>query len=225
MSAADRHTPAHPSLAQQTLEQLIAARIVPVVRTRSTETAARASDWLGEAGLTALEITLTVPDAPALIARLVARDGLCVGAGTVLDADQARACIDVGSRFVVSPCIVPEVAAVCHKNGILYLPGILTPTELRTAVEMGAPAVKVFPASSIGGPGHLKALRSVFPDVLLMPTGGIDAGTVAAYFAAGAACVGMGGKLMDEAALERGDRDAIIAAARQALDAIGGAKR
>jgi 2-dehydro-3-deoxyphosphogluconate aldolase/(4S)-4-hydroxy-2-oxoglutarate aldolase len=191
------------------LQQLRAARVVPVVRTRSAAHAETAVDWLRASGVRIFEITMTIPGAVALIGRLAADPSLLVGAGTVPDAATARACLDAGARFLVAPWVDPALAEPCRAAGALLMLGALTPTEVRAALAAGADVVKVFPASSAGGPGHIKALASVFPGVAFCPTGGVEPGNVAAYLAAGAAFVGMGGALVDEARIAAGDRAAI----------------
>ncbi len=199
------------------LERLRAARVVPVVRTPTAALAATAVGWLREAGLTVFEITLTIPDAQALIRELAADPALLIGAGTVPDRAAAEACLDAGARFIVSPWVDASLAAPCAAAGAAFLPGALTPTEVRAALAAGADAVKIFPASSVGGPAHVAALRSVFPGVAFCPTGGIGVGDVAAYLGAGAAFVGMGGALVDAKRIAAGDRAAIVAAARAVL--------
>ena len=199
------------------IPRLTAARVVPVVRTRATAHAATAVRWLREAGIGIVEITMTIPDAPALIRELSADPSLLVGAGTVPDRATAAACLAAGASFIVAPWIDPSLAEPCRAAGALLMLGAVTPTEVRAAVTAGAEAVKVFPAASVGGPGHIRALRSVFPHVAFCPTGGVEPGNVAAYLAAGAAFVGMGGALVDEARIAAGDRAAIQAAARQVL--------
>ncbi|CAH2604054.1 4-Hydroxy-2-oxoglutarate aldolase [Rhodovastum atsumiense] len=199
------------------LASLRAARVVPVVRTRNSAHAATAVQWLREAGLTVFEITMTIPDAPALIRELAAEPGVLVGAGTVPDARTAELCLAAGARFIVAPWVDPALAAPCRAARAALLLGAVTPTEVRAALAAGADAVKIFPAASAGGPGHLKALVSVFPHVTFCPTGGVDSGNVAAYIAAGAAFVGMGGNLVDEARIAAGDKATIQAAARAIL--------
>lgn len=196
--------------------QLRAARIIPVIRTSTAALAATAVDWLREVGITTIEITLTTPDAVALIRDLAADPALLVGAGTVPDAAAAQACLEAGAKFLVTPWVDPEVCAVARAADAAMLPGAFTPTEVRAALKAGADAVKIFPASS-GGPAHLKALRSVFPGVSFCPTGGVDPRNTAEWFAAGAAFVGMGGKLADEALVAAGDKAALQAAAKAAL--------
>ena len=135
------------------------------------------------------------------------------------DATAAEACLHAGARFLVTPWVDPAVIHAARQAGAAALPGALTPTEVRAALAAGADAVKIFPASSAGGPAHIKALCSVFPGVAFCPTGGVDATTLPAYLAAGAAFVGIGGKLVDEAKLAAGDKAAILAAARAAMGA------
>ena len=199
------------------LDRLRNARVVPVVRTRSAAIAATGIGWLRDAGLTVFEVTMTIPDAPALIRDLARDPSLLVGAGTVADAATARACLDAGARFIVAPWIDPALAAPCREAGALLMLGAMTPTEVRAARAAGADVVKIFPAASAGGPAHVKALASVFPGVAFCPTGGVEPGNVAAYLAAGAAFVGMGGNLVDDKRIAAGDRAAITAAARQLL--------
>jgi 2-dehydro-3-deoxyphosphogluconate aldolase/(4S)-4-hydroxy-2-oxoglutarate aldolase len=184
---------------------------------RSAMHAETAVDWLRASGVRIFEITMTIPGAVALIGRLAADPSLLVGAGTVPDVATAVACLDAGARFLVAPWVDPALADPCRTAGALLMLGALTPTEVRAALAAGADVVKVFPASSAGGPGHIKALASVFPGVAFCPTGGVEPGNVAAYLAAGAAFVGMGGALVDEARIAAGDRAAIEAAARAVL--------
>jgi 2-dehydro-3-deoxyphosphogluconate aldolase/(4S)-4-hydroxy-2-oxoglutarate aldolase len=188
-----------------------------VVRTSTPELAARAVEWLREAGITVFEITMTVPDAPALIRKLSADPALLVGAGTVPDRATAEACLAAGARFLVAPWVDAAIAAAAREAGAMSLLGAMTPTEVRAALAAGADAVKIFPAASAGGPAHIKALRAVFPDVAFCPTGGVDARNTPDYLAAGAAFVGIGGRLVDEALLAAGNRTAIEAAAREVL--------
>ena len=197
------------------ITRLRAERVVPVVRTRSASLAATAIQWLRDAGLTIFEITMTIPDAPALIRELASDKGLLIGAGTVPDAAMAEACLAAGARFIVAPWVDPTLSAPCRSAGAALLLGALTPTEVRAALAAGADGVKIFPASSLGGPGHIKALASVFPGVAFCPTGGVDPANFTAYLAAGSAFVGMGGALVDEKRIAAGDRAAIQDAARQ----------
>ena len=199
------------------IAQLRAARVVPVIRTSDAATAATVVGWLRAEGLRIFEITLTIPDAPRLIAELAQDPELLIGAGTVPDAGMAKICLDAGARFLVAPWIDASLAGPCRAAGAALMLGALTPTEVRAARMAGADVVKIFPASSAGGPGHIKALASVFPGVAFCPTGGVEPGNVAAYLAAGAAFVGMGGALVDEKSVRAGNREAIAAVARSIL--------
>jgi 2-dehydro-3-deoxyphosphogluconate aldolase/(4S)-4-hydroxy-2-oxoglutarate aldolase len=201
------------------IPRLSAARVVPVVRTHSTAHAATAVQWLREAGMGIFEITMTIPDAPALIRELAADPSLLVGAGTVPDRATAAACLAAGAAFIVAPWVDPDLTKPCREAGALLMLGAVTPTEVRAALAAEASVVKVFPAASVGGPSHIRALRSVFPNVAFCPTGGVEPGNFPAYLTAGAAFVGMGGALVDERHIAAGDRAAIEAAARQVLDA------
>jgi 2-dehydro-3-deoxyphosphogluconate aldolase/(4S)-4-hydroxy-2-oxoglutarate aldolase len=201
------------------LEALRIARVVPVIRTHQARHAATAVQWLRDAGLRVFEITMTIPDAPALIRELSGDPALLIGAGTVRDCATAETCVAAGARFIVAPWIDGSLAEPCRNARALLMLGALTPTEVRAALAAGADVVKVFPASSVGGPAHIRALRSVLPEVAFCPTGGVAPGDVAAFLAAGAAFVGMGGALVDEQRIAAGDRAAIEAAARVATGA------
>lgn len=193
------------------------ARVVPVVRTSTAAHAITACAWLREAGLTVLEITLTTPDAVPLIKELAGEPGLLIGAGTVPDESAAEACLAAGAKFLVTPWVDPAVVTLARSAGAAAMPGAMTPTEIRAALAAGADVVKLFPANSAGGPAHLRAVRAVFPDVAFCPTGGVDASNAPAYLAAGAAFVGMGGKLLDESRIAAGDKEAILRAAREVM--------
>ncbi|WP_439548591.1 bifunctional 4-hydroxy-2-oxoglutarate aldolase/2-dehydro-3-deoxy-phosphogluconate aldolase [Falsiroseomonas sp.] len=216
-------------MSQSLIPRLRQARVIPVVRTSSAALAARAVEWLRASGLTVFEITMTVPDAPALIRDLASDPALLVGAGTVPDRAAAEACLAAGARFLVCPWVDPVVAQAAHNHvvaeaahgaGAIAMLGAMTPTEVRAAIAGGADVVKIFPASSAGGPAHVKALRAVFPDTVFCPTGGVDSRNAPDYLAAGAAFVGIGGRLVDEGLLARGDRAGIEAAARDVLGLI-----
>jgi 2-dehydro-3-deoxyphosphogluconate aldolase/(4S)-4-hydroxy-2-oxoglutarate aldolase len=204
-------------------DRLVAQRVVPVLRLSSSAETERAVDCLVDAGFRVVEITLTVPGAIALIDRLVRRLGAAfvVGAGTVLGLDAARACIDAGAQFLVSPCVVPGIARLAHEAGRAALIGGFTPGEILAAHREGADIVKVFPAST-GGPEHLRAVHAVFPDIALCPTGGVGLQNLEAYFAAGASLVGVGNNILDQQALAAGDSVRVVAHARRFLAREGG---
>ncbi len=202
-------------------DRLVAQRVVPVLRLPSSGDTERAVDCLAEAGFRIFEITLTTPGAIALIDRLARRADWLVGAGTVLDSAAARACLDAGAQFLVSPCVVPSVARIAHDADRAALIGGFSPGEILAAHREGADVVKVFPAAT-GGPEHLRAVHAVFPDILLCPTGGVSLQNLDAWFAAGAALVGVGNNIVDQHALAAGDRARVIAHARRFLEPSAG---
>lgn len=197
--------------------KLRAARVVPVLRMHAPANAATAVAWLREAGITIFEITMTIPDAPALIRELASDPGLTIGAGTVPDERTALRCIEAGARFIVAPWVDPNLTEACADASVALMLGAMTPTEVRAALHNGADVVKIFPASSAGGPAHIKALASVFPGVAFCPTGGVAPAQIPAYLAAGSAFVGIGGALVDESRIAAGDRAAITDAAHAIL--------
>ena len=162
---------------------------------------------------------MTTPDAVRLIGWLRGRaeDGFLIGAGTVLDVDVAKACLDAGADYLVSPCLVPGLAKVAEAKQAIALSGGFTPGEILAAWRDGAAIVKVFPASS-GGPAHLGALHAVFPDVPLCPTGGVSTANMLDYFKSGAVVVGVGNNVIDQKALAAGDRARVVDHAMGFLD-------
>ncbi|MFT5445303.1 MAG: 2-dehydro-3-deoxyphosphogluconate aldolase/(4S)-4-hydroxy-2-oxoglutarate aldolase [Gammaproteobacteria bacterium] len=203
-----------------TLDALVQHGVVPVVRTPNTALALRAVTWLRDAGLGTFEITLTIPDAMSLVRELASDASLHIGVGTVLNATQAEQCVQAGARYLVSPAVCPSVVAPCREAGVPCVLGACTPTEVMSALAAGSAAVKIFPVSSLGGAAHIKALKAVFPDVMLAPTGGIGVDEIATYLGAGSSFVGVGGKLVDVAALQRNDQGAITTAAKTALSQV-----
>ena len=196
--------------------------IVPVVRAANLDEARRAVDAIHAGGIPIIEITMTVPDAPAMIQELVRHYGNSVltGAGTVTTAEQADICINAGAQFLVSPGLSVAVLQTAAKCGILAIPGVLTPTEVMSALEAGAKILKVFPCGSAGGPKHIKALRAPFPHTRLIPTGGVNLSNAAEYFAAGAFALGVGADLVDLVAIRRNELAKIIDMAKTLTDAV-----
>jgi 2-dehydro-3-deoxyphosphogluconate aldolase/(4S)-4-hydroxy-2-oxoglutarate aldolase len=182
------------------------AGVVAVIRMQQPERLRAIVDALGEGGVRALEVTMTVPGAVDLIHSLspTLPSGFLLGAGTVLDAETATRVIDAGATFVVSPILRPAIIEICHRNGIAALPGCFSPTEIMTAWESGADIVKVFPATALG-PAFFKDVRGPLPQVKLMPTGGVTLDNAGDWIRAGAVAVGVGTALLDRAAIERGD--------------------
>jgi 2-dehydro-3-deoxyphosphogluconate aldolase/(4S)-4-hydroxy-2-oxoglutarate aldolase len=181
------------------------AGVIAVIRLTSGSELRAVADALVEGGVTALEVTMTVPDAVALIDRLASSlpASVLVGAGTVLEADTARAVIDAGARFVVSPVFRRPLVDVCHAHDVAVLPGCFTPTEILDAWEAGADLVKVFPATSLG-PGFVKDVRGPLPQLKLVPTGGVSRENAGDWIRAGAVAVGVGTSLLDATAIADG---------------------
>jgi 2-dehydro-3-deoxyphosphogluconate aldolase / (4S)-4-hydroxy-2-oxoglutarate aldolase len=206
----------------QIISRIRAGLLIPVVRTSTAEEALAMSEALAAAAITNLEIPLTVPNAVQVIERLSAQlgDRVMVGAGTVLDARAAQACLAAGARFVVSPGLDLETVAFCRSANLAVFPGALTPTEILTAWKAGADMVKVFPVSSVGGASYIKNIKAPLPQIELCPTGGISVDTAAAYLQAGAAVVGVGGDLVDLQALREGKTAVIAERAARYLDVL-----
>jgi 2-dehydro-3-deoxyphosphogluconate aldolase / (4S)-4-hydroxy-2-oxoglutarate aldolase len=177
-------------------------------------------DALRAGGVPLVEITIDTPGALQAIAR-AASDGLTVGAGTVTTPEEVRAAVDAGAGFLVSPAFVPEMVASALAAGVEPIPGVLSPSELLAARRVGAEAVKVFPAGPAGGPALVRALRGPFPDVPLLPTGGIGPQDVKAFLDAGATCVGLGATLVGSEPPSADGLDAIRSRAADAMAAIG----
>jgi 2-dehydro-3-deoxyphosphogluconate aldolase/(4S)-4-hydroxy-2-oxoglutarate aldolase len=199
--------------------------LIAIVRGRAAEHLDAALDVLVDAGLRSLEITLNTPGALDALRRARARFGadIALGAGTVRGVDAARAAVDAGARYLVSPHTDLAIGQVAQAAGVAWLPGALTPTEIVAAWTAGADAVKLFPAR-LGGPRYLKDLREPLDDIPIVPTGGITAQSIVDWFAAGAAAVGAGGPLMGDA-LSTGDLAGLRERAVLMVDALGVVRR
>lgn len=189
--------------------------IMPVIRAANPAEALRAVEAICAGGISVVEITMTVPDAPRVLREVArANSEFLVGAGTVLNSEQAEICIDAGARFLISPGLSPEVIRTAAKHGVLAIPGAFTPSEVMAAMELGVEVIKIFPCGSGGGPSHIKALRGPFPDCRFVPTGGVSLKNAEDYFAAGAFALGIGSELADLAALRRDEPHKITEAAK-----------
>jgi len=189
-----------------TLQRIINGGIVAVVRSETSAALVKVVQSLAVGGVTAAEVTFTVPDAVDVI-RQIRRDvgdAVVLGAGTVLDPETARAAILAGAEYIVAPTLNLDVIRLCRRYDKVVMPGAFTPTEVLTAWENGADVVKIFPAD-VGGPAYLKALRGPLPQIRLMPTGGVDLSTAESFLKAGACCLGVGGALVDPNAIAKGD--------------------
>jgi 2-dehydro-3-deoxyphosphogluconate aldolase/(4S)-4-hydroxy-2-oxoglutarate aldolase len=173
------------------LAELSARRALCIIRAPEIPDPAGLARTLVEAGLPLVEFALTTPDAPRLIERAARVDGIVLGAGTVMSARDARDAIAAGATFLLTPGLRPAVAEEAARHGVPVVLGAMTPTEVATAVDLGATAVKVFPAARLG-PAYFGDLHGPFPDVPLVATGGLNAGNAAAYLAGGAIAVTAG---------------------------------
>jgi len=208
------------------LKRIHESGLIPVVRAESSDLAMRAVAALKKGGLDVLEVTMTVPGAIEVIRALAEEygDEALIGAGTVLDSETADRCIRAGAQFIVSPALNEDTIAFCGANDVPVFPGALTPTEVVRAWNAGADAVKIFPASAVGGASYLKSLKAPLPQIEMIPTGGVSLATAAGFIAAGAFALGVGADLVDVKAIRSGEADKVTQAARAYLAAVGKAR-
>jgi 2-dehydro-3-deoxyphosphogluconate aldolase/(4S)-4-hydroxy-2-oxoglutarate aldolase len=182
--------------------------IVPAVRVSSTEDALFAVNAVADSGIPIAEITMTTPGAIQVIAELArTRPELIVGAGTVVDMEAARRCLGAGAKFLSSPGLDMEIVEFAVKQNVVVFPGALTPSEILAAWKAGSTFVKVFPCSLLGGPSYIRALRSPFPNIRLIASGGVIQGNAADFILAGAAALGVGRDLVSPEAVRRRELD------------------
>jgi len=200
--------------------------VIPVVRASSADEAIQVVEAIKAGGVSLLEITMTVPGAVQVIEQLTKRfvDEAIVGAGTVLDPETARACINAGAKFIVSPALNLETIACCRELDLPVMPGALTPTEIVQAWNAGADFVKVFPCGAMGGANYIKWLKAPLPQIELVPTGGVTLATAASFIEAGAAAIGVGADLVDVKAIRAGQPEKVTEAARAFIEAISKAR-
>src|ERR1700677_789540 len=205
-----------------TAEILERVGLIPVLRARNAGQAHAVVQAMLAGGVTVVEVTMTVPGAVELLRELKREYGaqLLLGSGTVTTADQAESTIEAGAEFVVSPSFHPDVVAVTRAHKKLSIPGALTPTEVITAWNAGADYVKVFPCSAMGGASYLKSLLAPFPQLKLIPTGGVTHHTAASFLEAGARALGVGSDLVNLAAVDQGHPEVITAVAQAYLKVI-----
>lgn len=198
-----------------TLQQILESGIVAIMRAKSSDQLLAAAEAVLAGGIRAIEVTMTTPGALDVVKQATATFGSKVlfGAGSVLDAETARAAILAGAQFVVCPTFKMETVALCQRYAIPVMPGAYTPTEILTAWEAGASAVKVFP-SSIGGPGYIKAVKAPLPQIRLTAVGGVTIENTADFFRAGVDAVGVGGELVSQKLLDARDFAEITERAR-----------
>jgi 2-dehydro-3-deoxyphosphogluconate aldolase / (4S)-4-hydroxy-2-oxoglutarate aldolase len=209
------------NVSQPTIQQVLQPRKpIAIVRLNDLTEAIKISQALLEGGLTTLEFTLTNKQANEVLTRVRQEfgDALTVGTGTVLDAEQATASIEAGAQFLVTPVLTPNVIEVGKNHGIPVVCGAFTPTEIWQAWKLGATLVKVFPAGQLG-PGYFKDVLAPLPDLLLVPTGGVNLQTCGAFLAAGAYTVAVGSQLINKEMIQRKDWAALTSLARQYVEA------
>jgi len=207
---------------ETTLSAIKQIGIVPVVRTPSAESALRSIEAIYAGGIRAAEITMTVPGAIKALEKLADQfgDKIVLGAGTVLDPETARACMLAGAEFFVTPALNPATIEMCRRYSKPICPGALTPTEVLAAWQAGADVVKVFPCDNVGGAKYIKALKGPFPQIDLIPTGGVSLTTAADFLRAGACAVAVGGELVDAKTIKEGNYEVFTERARQFLEIV-----
>jgi len=210
---------------EEILKILCDVGVIPVVRAKSAEALVDLAKALHAGGIPICEVTLTVPGAIEAIRRVAVAVGkeVLVGVGSVTSAEQVEEAVAAGAQFIVGPVLVPEVIAAAHKHEKPVIPGAFTPTEIFQAHSLGADVIKVFPAS-VGGPSYFKAILAPMPYLKLMPTGGVDLSTAAAFIKAGAVALGAGASLVDSAAIEKRDWATITNLAREFRAAVKAAR-
>jgi len=208
------------------LQKILDTGIVPIIRTKSADEAMKVAEAINKGGVKILEVTMTVPNAIGVMEK-VAREfhgEVLLGAGTILDAETARASILAGAKFVVTPCLNLDVIRICRRYSIPVIPGTMTPTEILTAWESGADLVKVFPIDAIGGPKYIKAVKAPLPQVGLVPTGGVTLENTPEFIRAGADAVAVGTSLVDPKAVAEGKFDLIAENAKKFVEAVRSAR-
>jgi 2-dehydro-3-deoxyphosphogluconate aldolase/(4S)-4-hydroxy-2-oxoglutarate aldolase len=207
---------------REVLDRMISEGLVPVVRVSSAQEAIDVSDALKEGGVSFIEITMNVQGAIEVIRELTQkyRDQIILGAGTVLDPETGRAALLAGAQFIVSPTLNLDLIHLAHRYSAVVIPGTMTPTEVLTAWNAGADMVKVFPAAQLGGPDYIRALRGPLPQILLVPTGGVNLQNAGAFIRAGATALGAGGELVDKKAIKEKKFHIITENSRAFLKAI-----
>jgi 2-dehydro-3-deoxyphosphogluconate aldolase/(4S)-4-hydroxy-2-oxoglutarate aldolase len=204
---------------QKVRERILEIGIIPVVRASSPGEACIAADAVCQGGIPIVEITMTLPGALDVIRELVksCASDVLIGAGTVLNAEAARCCLDAGAQFLVSPGLNIQTIELAVREEMLMMAGALTPTEVLTAWEAGSDLVKVFPCGQVGGAKYIKALKGPLPQIPLVPTGGVNLSTAAEFIEAGAAALGIGGELVQADALKSNKPEIIVENARKFL--------
>jgi 2-dehydro-3-deoxyphosphogluconate aldolase/(4S)-4-hydroxy-2-oxoglutarate aldolase len=202
------------------LARLREQHLLAVIRTSSTAAALGAAEAVARGGVSLIEITFSVPAAPSVMAELAGRDGIMVGAGTVLTAAQARDAISSGAKFIVAPNFSPEIAQIVRTAGLTYVPGAYTTNEIVAAHAGGAHVIKVYPVGIAGGPPYIQTIREPLPDIPMLAAGGTTLENSIAFLRAGCSGVGLGAALADPKLAEAGKFDEITKRARTIVQRI-----
>lgn len=207
---------------REILDRMISEGFIPLIRAASASEAIELAEPIKEGGASFLEITMTVPSAIEVLRELSEKykDDLIMGAGTVLDPETARAAILAGAQFIVSPSLNFDLISLARRYSVIVIPGAMTPTEILAAWDAGADLVKVFPAGPLGGPEYIKAIRGPFPQILLMPSGGVNIDNVGDFIRAGSAVVAAGGDVVDKKAAQKKEFHVITSTIRAFARAI-----
>jgi 2-dehydro-3-deoxyphosphogluconate aldolase/(4S)-4-hydroxy-2-oxoglutarate aldolase len=209
-------------MSETTQEIIERVGLIPVLRARNSAQALAIVKAMIAGGVSVVEVTMTVPGALDVLKELKKEYGaqLLLGSGTVTTVEDAKATIEAGAEFVVSPSFHPEVIAQTKAMGKLSIPGALTPTEVVAASRAGADYVKIFPCSAMGGASYLKSLLAPFPHLKLIPTGGVTLATAEIFLKAGARALGVGSDLVNLAAVDAGHPETITEAAKAYLQVL-----
>ena len=205
----------------QQMQRIEASRIIAIIRANSTNELIEAAAAIHAGGVNVIEVTMTTPNALQVIREVSAAygDTVLVGAGSVLDAETARAVMLAGAEFIVSPITKPDVIEICNRYSKVVIPGAFTPTEILAAWEAGADYVKVFPSSGVGA-AYIKDVKAPLPHIPLVPTGGINAENAAEFMSAGATALGVGSALVNNKLIEAGEFAGLTERAQNLVAAV-----
>ena len=211
---------------KEQLELVTNSGVVAIVRANRSDELVNVVEAIRSGGVNVIEVTMTTPNALEVIRDISAKygDAVLIGAGSVLDAETARAALLAGAEFIVAPTLSLETIALCKRYGKIVIPGALTPTEILTAWEAGADMVKVFPAN-LGGPGYIKAVKAPLPQINLVPVGGVSLENAGDFIRAGSSAVAVGSSLVNSKLIAAGRYDEITETARELIRIVQAARK
>ncbi len=199
--------------------------VIPAIRVSCLEDALFAAEAVSRGGIPIVEVALTVPDATSVISHLVQHlPDVIVGAGSVLDAEMARRCLDAGAKFLTSDGFDPETVRFAVQANVVVIPGALTPTDIIAAWKLGPDFVKVVPCGHVGGDSYIRDLKAMFPKVPLIAAGGVNQRTAFNFIVAGAVALGIGGELISREAIRRRQPQRIAELARRFTNSVSSAR-